>query len=388
MSTKTRFEGRLARLGLAACSAVALLAMPAAGPAFAETGAQSAPGFVAPKTPWGAPDLQGVWSNASITNMQRNPAYPNLVMSLEEAAKMEGADYYNNRTREDAKPVDLGSVKLLDGTDLLSGGGYNAFWVEQGSKVAMVKGELRSSWIVDPPSGRIPRIGMQQQAQGAAGQPTGAARQAGGTVQGPGAVNRNAGGAPGSFDNIETRPIGERCLVGFGNTGGPVMTNVLYNNHYQIVQNRDHVMILVEMNHDARVIPIFATATEARASFKPSAIKPWLGDSVGWYEGGALVVETRNVNPQQRGYLSPQGVLTERFSRWNDTQITYEFKVEDASLYTQPWRGEMAMNLSPEPFYEYACHEGNYAMEGILAGARKQERDGLTVEANATEEGG
>ena len=123
-----------------------------------------------------------------------------------------------------------------------------------------------------------------------------------------------------------------------------------------------------------------------RASFRPGVIKQWLGDSVGWYEGASLVVETRNVHPQQRGFISKDGVLTERFSRWDDKQIVYEFTVDDPSQYAQAWKGEMAFNLSAEPSYEYACHEGNYAMEGILAGARAQERAGGTVAANADEE--
>jgi hypothetical protein len=351
--------------------------------------AQPAPGYAVPKTSWGAPDLQGTWSNVSITDMQRAPAYPNLVMTPEEVKKMEGEDYYNNRTREDAKPTDLKTAKLLDGSDLLSGGGYNAFWVDQGTKVATVKGEPRSSWIIEPVDGRIPRKGaaaaaLPRPAPGTPGAPTGAASKTG-TVQGPGAVDRNAGGGFGSYDNPESRPMGERCIIGFGNTGGPVMTNVLYNNHYQIVQAPDHVMILIEMVHDARIIPIVKSAAEAKLS--NGAIKKWLGESVGWYEGDTLVVQTKNVMPAQRGYISKDGMLTERFTRWNNDQITYEFTVDDPTQYTQPWKGEIALNWSKEPFYEYACHEGNYAMEGILAGARKQEREGKTVKANATEEG-
>jgi hypothetical protein len=368
-----------------ACALLATIASAAlGGAAFAQT---SAPGFTPPKTSWGAPDLQGYWSNSSITDMQRAPEYPNLILTDAEVAKMEGADYYNNRTREDAKPNRPEDVKLLDGTDLLSGGGYNAFWVDQGSHVARVKGTPRSSWIVEPANGRIPRKGAAAEARPAAPavRPTGAPAPTG-TVQGPGAVDRNAGGGFGSYDNPETRPMGERCIIGFGNTGGPVMTNVLYNNTYQIVQSPTHAMILVEMVHDARIVPIFGTAAEARAKFRPGVIQQWLGDSVGWYEGNALVVETRNVHPQQRGYLTKDGVLTERFSRWDDKQIVYEFTVDDPVQFTQTWKGEMAFNLSPEPSYEYACHEGNYAMEGILAGARAQERAGGTVAANADEE--
>jgi hypothetical protein len=371
------------RLAAVLCASAAALAL--AGVASAQS---SAPGYSAPKTSWGAPDLQGFWTNASITDMQRSNEFPNLVMTPEEVKKMEGDDYYNNRTREDAKPADVKNLKLLDGTDLLSGGGYNAFWVDPGKHVAQVKGEYRSSWIVDPPSGRIPRKGAAaapvRPAPAAPARPPGAA-SATGTVQGPGAVDRNAGGGFGSYDNPETRPMGERCIVGFGNTGGPVMTNVLYNNTYQIVQSPTHAMILVEMVHDARIVPIVKSASEAKFSTGP--IKKWLGESVGWYEGATLVVETRNVNPAQRGYISKDGKLIERFTRWNDNQILYEFTVEDPTQYTQPWRGEMALNFSKEPFYEYACHEGNYAMEGILAGARKQEREGKVVKANAAEEG-
>jgi hypothetical protein len=352
---------------------------------------QSAPGYKVPKLSDGRPDLEGTWTNASITNMQRDAKRPQLVLTPEEAAAEEGSDYYNNRTREDAKPNDPNDTRLLDGTDLLSGGGYNAFWVDQGTKVASVKGQLRSSWIVEPANGRIPYKAapgrpVQASAPAPAASPSPVPRPSATapgkiTVQGPGPVDRNAGGGFGSYNGPEMRPIGERCLIGFGNTGGPVMTNVLYNNHYQIVQSPDHVMIMVEMVHDARIIPI------TRERTRPDVIKPWLGDSIGWYEGDTLVVETRNVNPIQRGYLSPKGKLTERFTRWSDTQITYEFTVEDETLYTQPWKGEMALNLSREPIYEYACHEGNYAMEGILAGARKQEAEGKVVAANADEEG-
>ncbi len=374
------------RPGAAAALAASVLAVAVGAPcAFAQ-----APGFSPPKTSWGAPDLQGTWTNASITDMQRSPDYPNLVLTQQEAARMEGADYYNNRRREDAKPADPNDKRLLDGSDLLSGGGYNGFWVDPGSKVAMVKGELRGSWIVEPKDGRIPYLpgkGPQRRPAPAAAAhkpaptPTGAAKPGGATVQGPGAVDRNAGGGYGSYNGPETRPIGERCLVGFGNTGGPVMTNVLYNNHYQIVQAPDSVAIVIEMVHDARIIPL----THDRK--RPDAIKPWLGDSIGWYEGDTLVVETRNVNPVQRGYISAAGRLTERFTRWNNDQILYEFTVEDPTQYSQPWKGEMALNLSKEPMYEYACHEGNYAMPGILAGARKQEREGKVVKANAEEEG-
>jgi hypothetical protein len=356
--------------------------------------AQSAPGFATPKTSWGVPDLQGTWSNASITDLQRNPKYPNLMLTDREAAEIEGTDYYNIRTREDAKPNDPKDTRLLDGTDLLSGGGYNAVWVDQGTRVARVKGTLRSSWITEPADGRIPYLAGRGPARPRAAPaaapaptptPTGAPRAGGITVQGPGPVNRDEGGGYGSYDGPETRPIGERCLIGFGNTGGPVMNNVLYNNHYQIVQTPTHVMILVEMVHDARIIPVVSGPDAIQRG--PGAIKPWLGESAAWYEGDELVIETRNVNPKQRGYISDGGRLVERISRWDDKQLTYSFTVEDATLYSQPWKGEVAWNLSAEPLYEYACHEGNYSFAGILAGARKLEREGRLVARTAADEG-
>ena len=340
-------------------------------------------GFEAPKTTWGAPDLQGFWTNSSITRMERSADYPDLVLTPEQAAQIEGADYYNNRTREDAKQIDVAKAELLDGTDLLSGGGYNAFWVDPGTKVGVVKGELRSSWIVEPSDGRIPRIGRDRAAEQRAREARAKAASlgGGGTAIGPGGVNRNAGGGYGSYDGPETRPIGERCLIGFGNTGGPLMNNVLYNNVKQIVQAPDHVMILVEMAHDARIIPL----TKDRK--RPEVIQQWLGDSIGWYEGDTLVVETRNINPVQRGYISDEGYVIEKFTRWNADQIVYEFEVVDPTRYTEPWKGEMPWNRSPEPLHEYACHEGNYSFEGILAGARELERQGRLVPVNADEEG-
>jgi hypothetical protein len=159
------------------------------------------------------------------------------------------------------------------------------------------------------------------------------------------------------------------------------MLNTIYNNNYQIVQTPDSVVIDVEMVHDARVVPLFASKAEALAHHKPAQIAPFLGDSVGWWDGDVLVVDTVNVNPEQGRagpvFLSPKGHVEERFSRWAKDQIFYEFKVEDPVYYTQPWRAEESLNKRGESVYEYACHEGNYAMAGILGGARKQEAAGI-----------
>jgi hypothetical protein len=177
-------------------------------------------------------------------------------------------------------------------------------------------------------------------------------------------------------DNPETRSLGERCIVGYGSTGGPPMLNVLYNNNYQIVQSPGYVVIMVEMNHDARVIRL-------GGAHLPATLRPWMGDSVGHWEGDTLVVETTNLNPgeqftadvRHRLYLASDSKVTERFTRIAGDQILYEFKVEEPKAYTQSWRGEIPMHATKGPIYEYACHEGNYALPDILAGARQQEAE-------------
>ena len=148
------------------------------------------------------------------------------------------------------------------------------------------------------------------------------------------------------------------------------MNNVLYNNMYQFVQTDDYLMILVEMVHDTRIIPI-------NGQHRPDVLEPWLGDSVGYWDGDTLVVETVNLHPQQSprnaAPLSAKGKIIERFTRYSDDQILYEFEVSDPVYYTEDWRGEMTFNTTDTKPYEYACHEGNYGLTGILAGARRSE---------------
>ena len=145
-------------------------------------------------------------------------------------------------------------------------------------------------------------------------------------------------------------------------------------------------MILVEMVHDARIIPIFDTAEEARASRRPLVLEQWFGDSVGWYEGGELVVETVNINPLQLSQssvpITKEGHIIERFSRYSENEIFYRFTVEDSNIYSQPWTAELSFYATDDGLYEYACHEGNYSMPGILAGARRLEMEEAARESN------
>jgi hypothetical protein len=155
------------------------------------------------------------------------------------------------------------------------------------------------------------------------------------------------------------------------------MMGTLYNSSYQFVQTDDYVVIHVEMVHEARVIPIFDDAGQARANRRPAQHEPWFGDSVGWYEDGSLIVETVNINPLQLSESSipvtKQGKIIETFTPYSDSEIIYRFTVEDDNIYRQPWTAELSYHAMDGRIYEYACHEGNYALPGILAGARRQE---------------
>jgi hypothetical protein len=328
------------RTRLLASAVLVTVAMIAAPSVTAQAGAT----YQKPKTSWGAPDLQGFWSNTSLTNMQRPASVDKLVMNEEEADRLARRNVYSAVAREEAgasKVDEKSSAELL--SDKNASRAYNRFWMDPGQSYATVKGEYRSSWITYPADGRIPYSERGIQA------------------------NTRAGGA--AFDDFERRPLPERCIMSFTGGAGPVMGNGMYNNTYQIVQSPTHVMMLTEMIHDVRVIPI-------GGKHGPNVIPKWGGDSVGWYEGDTLVVETVNSHPKQRSYISTAGKVIERYTRWSDTEIFYEFRVEDPTLYKETWGGEMSLKASAEPLYEYACHEGNYALEGILAGARKLEREG------------
>jgi hypothetical protein len=358
-----------------------------------------------PKTSWGAPDLQGYWTNASITKMSRPAGVTSLVLTPEQAKAIEDGDLNNRRLIADQKPTDQ-TLGAPAAGGLQNNGNYNAFWWDPGTKVAQVNGEYRSSWIVEPADGRIPYKNRAAPARPAAAAPAPAraapvpqrqaaappTASASGTKPfvepGPSYGNVGVGRQESAraYEGPESRSLGERCLIGFGNTGGPVMTNVLYNNMYQIVQSPKHVMILIEMNNDARIIPILASASEAAGAHRPSAIKPWLGDSVGWYEGDTLVVETKNVNPIQRGHIGPNGKLIERFTRAGKDEILYRFEVDDPDQFSQVWRGEMPFRTGQGGLWEYACHEGNYGLTGILEGARQKEKLGQALETTAESE--
>jgi hypothetical protein len=183
-----------------------------------------------------------------------------------------------------------------------------------------------------------------------------------------------SGGADGQNDNPETRSIGERCLV-FGSVGGPIMQPSLYNNTYQFVQTKDHLAIVVEMIHDVRVIPIGSSKADAQSKRRGDGVRPWYGEAVAWWEGDTLVAETKNFHPSQSLRGANQNLtLTEKFTRVAPDRVLYQFTVLDPTVWTQPWSGEYEFGRASGDVYEYACHEGNYGLQNILAGARSEEQ--------------
>lgn len=322
-----------------------------------------------PRQADGKPDLTGIWTNASLTPLSRAPGQKSLVVTEAEAKAIAANTGLAGISADDPDFNDSGYSDPNKGAPEKGGDdfglkGYDKFWVQPGENLALVKGEWRTSNIVEPASGQLPYK-----------DPAGQMKRA---MEGFRVYM--TGNAP--YEGPEEPTLSERCLIGFGQTGGPGMLSVLYNNNYQFVQTPKHMLILVEMAHDARIVPIFANADEARANHRPPAIKPWLGDTVGWWEGDTFVMETRNINPLQAGEqsfpVSAKGVVTERLTRTGEKDIFYEFSVDDPETYTQPWRAEMAFYPSTG-WYEYACHEGNHGMVGILAGAREKERQATSA---------
>jgi hypothetical protein len=342
---------RPSRVGLASLIGVAL-ALSAPTASAAESKARTS--YKAPRTADGHPDLQGFWTNSTITELQRPTEYGDrLVLSDEEVAKLEKATADFNE--EALKPTDP-KVRIEDLPHDCGGGfsgtdcGYNNFWVDPGTKIMSINGEKRSSFIVDPANGRIPPLTKEAQQRRAT---LFAAFRSGGS---------------GMLDGPEARPLGERCIMSFGSSAGPPMLPQLYNNNYQIVQNKDTVTIVVEMVHDVRVVRL-------NSEHRPSHIRTWMGDSIGHWEGDTLVIETTNFRREQSFQGAGENLkVIERITRLSPNQLLYRFTIEDPTTFTKPWSGEVAFNATDQKIYEYACHEGNYALPGILAGAREQEK--------------
>ena len=329
--------------------------------------ASSAPAqdaWTLPRLADGSPDLQGNWSNATMTPIERPGGVGPVLTPEQVAALEEGRQDFIRAESQDSDPnrgaPPAGGVFTGDPLfDAASGGtgGYNQFFIDAGDNIAVYNGEPRSSLFTMPDDGRRPAFNEEGQRRMA---------------------ERRAFVAQfGQYDNPENRPMAERCIMSFGSNAGPPMTpNYFYNNNYTIVQTPGHVMIMTEMVHDVRIIRM------GEGQPLPAHIRPWMGDSWGHWEGDTLVVETTNIHPEQRLFAISQAAFTpsedirvvERFTRVSEHTINYEFTVEDPNLFDEPTGGEIPFNALDGLLYEYACHEGNYAMENVLRGARSQEQ--------------
>ena len=367
------FAGSLAAAAAAVwLSSGSLIAQAPKAPPAAGAKAPAKP-YSPPRTPDGHPDLQGLYDVATMTPVDR-PNGVNLILSDREAAALE--EYESQRQVKNDAPLKgdreappVGGERTtpksyLEILEQAGGGvvgGYNNFWLAGGTTMITVDGQKRSSLVVDPPDGKVPPMKPEARRRNAA--------FLAGAVA-PDANEGAASGPPGAFDNPESRPLAERCLLGFGSTSGPpTLPNYFYNNMKQIVQTPSSVMILNEMVHDARVIRM-------NAQHLPPTIRKWMGDSVGHWEGDALVIDTTNFTgkTQFRG-SGEQLHVVERITRTGPKTLLYRFTVEDPETWDKSWTGEYPWNATDENLYEYACHEGNYSLGGMLRGARAKEAE-------------
>ena len=348
--------------------------------AFAAAGAVVAADDI-PRRHDGKPDLSGWYDIATLTPLQRPEQYgENLTLTPEQAQAI--ADHWRNNFEKDYAPSDPNREAPPEGgTGIYAPeftgaagkvGGYNAFYVDIGDGNFQLDGEYRTSIITAPANGRMPELTDEARKRRAE-----AARMRHENTGTAWWIDRDFG----PYDDPELRPHAERCLLGFGSTAGPPALPVMYNNMKRVVQTDTHVMILVEMNHDARVIRIDSEHDEN--------VESWLGESVGRWDGDTLVVTTKNFGDD---YSFTQGskemVITERFSRIDKDNLLYGFTVDDPNTWTAPWSGEYPWPATTNKVYEYACHEGNYALGGILRGARLLEEEALEGDAASTGGGG
>ena len=315
------YSGALAAL----IAVVSLLPVPLAGQA-------PAAAWTPPRTPWNEPDLQGIWDFATITPLERPSELAGKeVFTEEEAAEFERQtlERRNQDRRDGGAQADVARA-------------YNQFWWDYGTKVI---GTKRTSLIVDPPDGKIPPLTPE-------GQKRAEARDAirGRLAEGP-----------------EDRSLAERCILGFN--AGPPMAPSAYNNNVQIFQIPGYVVLLNEMVNDARIVSL-----NGRPHLPPD-IRQWKGDSRGRWQGDTLVVDTSNFRDETNFRGASRNLqVVERFTRIDAHTLLYEFTVEDPTTWTRPWSAAVPMKKTDGPIFEYACHEGNYGMFNLLAGARAEEK--------------
>jgi len=325
---------------LATAVSVALL-----GAVTAHAADQKKAKFNVPKNEYGQPELRGVWNFSSNTPFQRPAKYQGREFMTKEEVQAEHEAIVKRSEQQDASTGGSGGV-----------GGYNQFWVE-----SLAQDEnYRTSLLIDPPDGQLPALqpGMKSE-NGGLGPDTGGQRP----------VRFRVGGV--RKDGPEDRGLSERCLMGFNS--GPPFVPSMYNNNVQIFQSKTHAVIMTEMIHDARVVPI-----DGRPHLDP-ALRQWSGDSRGRYEGDTLIVETTNFTDKTNVFRGAGNgttmKLTEYFTRVGPDRVEYKFTIDDKTTFTKPFTALVPMVRAEGELFEYACHEGNYGMVNILQGARQEERE-------------
>jgi hypothetical protein len=331
---------------------------PAPAPIF---GPRIAPGFKPPLFN-GKPDFTGVWNNETLTTIERPQAFGSrLILTDAETRVIEGAN--DNLLARANAPTEAGAtIKDIEAKDTCSGGrsgaaqvcNYDAAWTAPGERVTRVNGQPRTS-LLTTPDGRYPRAKRQETAAERERRARAATGEGGG-----GAAERNRGP---QNDNPETRGLAERCIIV---RSGPPMFDGLYNNNYFFQMGTDHVAIVTEMIHDTRDVRMNST-------HRTDGVRPWFGDSIGRWEGDTLVVETTNM-PESQAYRGSWENLkvTERFTMVSPERMNYRFEIVDPTMWDKPWGGEYEF-VRGQRMFEYACHEGNYGLENILAGARAED---------------
>ena len=297
-----------------------------------------------PRTAWGQPDLQGVWDFRTITPMQRPERLGDQeFLTEEEAANLDQAavDRNSRLWAQESERTEVGTNVDRRGAGQAPGS-YNQFWIDSGTRTI---GTRRTSLIIDPSNGRMP-------SSTPAGRERGQARR------------EYAREHP--ADGPEDFSAGVRCILGFN--AGPPFTPSAYNNNMQLFQTPDHVVLMTEMVNTSRVVPIDG------GPHLPEEVRQWSGDSRGHWEGETLVIETRNFDVKRRWRGTTESMrLVERLTRVDTETLLYEFTVTDPETWTGPWTASVPLRLNPEPMFEYACHEGNYAMPIMLGGTRMEE---------------
>ena len=317
----------------------AVLALTLSAPAAAQSEGE------APRTPHGHPDISGVWDFRTVTPLERPEEFADQAFLSEEevaayaAERVQASNADRDREARKLETTDRGQVNgTRESRDLALA--YNDFWWDRGDSVVETR---RTSLVVDPPNGRVPVLTPEAEAR--------AAERL--------RINQRPSWGP------EDRPLGERCITGFNS--GPPMLPAAYNMNVQIFQTTDHVVILNEMVHNARIVPLDGSGH--------GTVPMWTGVSRGHWDGDTLVVETKNFLRETSFRNSSENLhLVERFRRMSDDVLLYSFTVTDPTTWTQPWSVELPMRSSDLPMFEYACHEGNYGMDGTLTGARAVEK--------------